>query len=89
MTKAEMTKMENMNKEVNHIHQTSWYPLQWAQARLRKCREKGWIKSDFMLIELQNNLNSIAFLNGNLLCYTWVNIPLVYTHLVTIALSFK
>ena len=38
-----------------------------------------------MLIELHKNLNELAGFNGSLLCYTWVNIPLVYTQLVTLA----
>ena len=85
MTKREMEKMEKMNTTVENLHQTTWYPLQWAQARLLKCREKGWIKSDFMLMELHKNLNDLSGFNGSLLCYTWVNIPLVYTQLVTLA----
>ena len=87
MTKAEMTKMENINREVNNVHQTSWYPLQLAQARLLKSREQGWISSDWMLTQLQDNINRIAFFNGNLLCYAWVNIPLIYTQLVTVAVN--
>ena len=80
-----MKKMEMMNAKVENLHQTTWYPLQWAQARLLRCQEKGWIKSEFILMELQKNLNDYAQYNGWLLCYSWVNIPLAYTQLVTIA----
>ena len=85
MTRAELVKMEKINETVDNLHQTSWYPLQWAQARLLRSYEKGWIKSEFLLLELQRNLNEYASFNGSLLCYSWVNIPLAYTQLVTIA----
>ena len=85
MTKSEQKKMESINSTVDNLHQTTWYPLQWAQARLLSCHQKGWIKSDLMMIELQKNLNDYAHFNGCLLCYSWVNIPLAYTQLVTIA----
>ena len=85
MTRAELRKMEKIDETVNNLHQTSWYPLQWAQARLLRCHEEGWIKSDLLLLELQRNLNEYAHFNGSLICYSWVNIPLAYTQLVTIA----
>jgi len=85
MTRSEKIKLEKMNDTVNNLHQTTWYPLQWAQARLLRCSERGWIRSDFMMMELQKNLNDYASFNGWLLCYSWVNIPLAYTQLVTIA----
>ena len=85
MTKSEQKKMEKINETVENLHQTTWYPLQWAQARLLSCHERGWIKSEFMMMELQRNLNEYAYFNGSLLCFSWVNIPLAYTQLVTIA----
>ena len=87
MTKSEMAKMEKINCTVDNIHQTTWYPLQWAQAKLVKCRERAWIKSDWMLVQLHENLNQVCGNNGWLICYTWVNIPLVYTQLVTLAVD--
>ena len=43
------------------------------------------IKDNWMLIKLHDNLSEYAMLNGTLFSYTWVNLPLVYTQLVTIA----
>ena len=85
MTNSEKVKLERMNETVENLHHTTWCPLAWAQARLRKCYELGWIQSEFFFLELQNNLNEYAFNNGTLICYAWVNIPLAYTQLVTIA----
>ena len=50
-----------------------------------KCHERGMIKDNWMLIKLHDNLSEYAMLNGTLFSYTWVNLPLVYTQLVTIA----
>ena len=85
MTNTEKVKLERMNEIVENQHHTTWCPLAWAQNRLRKCHEEGWIESDLSFLELQNNLNEYAFNNGSLICYAWVNIPLAYTQLVTIA----
>ena len=85
MTEREQTKLEKMHLTTENIHQITWYPIQWAQAMLTQVRQEGMIKSDFLFSILQGNLSDIAAKNGNLLMYAWVNIPLVYTQLVTIA----
>ena len=85
MTKAEEKLMDKMDETVKRAHQTTWYPIKWAQARLRKCYQLGMIESPFMFTELQGNLSDYSGLNGSLLEYVWINIPLVYTQLVTIA----
>ena len=85
MTNCEKVKLERMEETVQNLHHTTWCPLAWAQDRLRRCQEQGWIQSEFFFLELQNNLNEYALNNGSLICYAWVNIPLAYTQLVTIA----
>ena len=85
MTKAEEKLMEKIDETVKRAYQTTWYPIKWAQARLRKCYELGMIDSPYMFAELQGNLSDYARLNGTLFDYTWINVPLVYTQLVTIA----
>ena len=50
-----------------------------------KSYELGMIKDNWMLIKLHENLSEYAMLNGTLFSYTWVNLPLVYTQLVTVA----
>ena len=84
MTERELKKLEKLDKLTEGLHATSWYPIQWAQAAIRKAREEGSISSDLLFQELQENLKAISSGNGTLLMYAWVNIPLVYTQLVTI-----
>ena len=85
MTKAEEKRMEKIDETVKRAYQTTWYPIKWAQTRLRKCYKRGMIDSPYMFTELQGNLSDYARLNGTLFDYTWINVPLVYTQLVTIA----
>eukprot|EP00092_Neocalanus_flemingeri_P043722 GFUD01048256.1.p1 GENE.GFUD01048256.1~~GFUD01048256.1.p1 ORF type:complete len:446 (+),score=120.92 GFUD01048256.1:136-1473(+) len=85
MTEKEMKKLEKLDKTTEGLHATAWYPIQWAQVILRKAKENGSITSDLLFQELQKNLQDISSGNGTLLMYAWVNIPLVYTQLVTIA----
>ena len=85
MTNSEKEKVEKMNATVQNLHHTTWCPLAWAQARVRKCFELGWIKHELEFLMLQNDLNEYANNNGSLIIYAWVNIPLAYTQLVTIA----
>ena len=85
MTKVEKGRMERIDIKVNKEYQTTWYPIKWAQARLKKCYKLGMIECPWMLMELQGNLSDYARLNGTLFDFTWINIPLVYTQLVTVA----
>ena len=85
MTEKEMKKLEKLDQTTEGLHATTWYPIQWAQVVLRKARDEGSISSDFLYEKLQSNLQDICSKNGTLLMYAWVNIPLVYTQLVTIA----
>ena len=85
MTEKEQKKLERLDKITEELHATTWYPIQWAQQVLRKTRDEGKISSDVLYAKLQTNLHEIRDKNGTLLMYAWVNIPLVYTQLVTIA----
>jgi len=50
----------------------------------RRAKDEGLFTADIYLKELQNDLKAISSGNGTLLVYAWINIPLVYTQLVTI-----
>jgi len=85
MTERELKKLEKLDQLTEGLHATTWYPMQWAQVVLRRAREGGSISSDLLYGKLQSNIQDIIAMNGTLLMYAWVNIPLVYTQLVTIA----
>ena len=45
----------------------------------------GGVETDVMLDRIHAEIGKYAGCLGNLLCYAWVNIPLVYTQIVTIS----
>ena len=48
MTNREKVKMEKMDVTVDNIHQTTWYPLQWAQVRLSSTSQQYKYKEMFL-----------------------------------------
>ena len=64
MTERELKKLEKLDNLTEGLHATSWYPIQWAQAAIRKAREEGSISSDLLFQELQENLKAISSGNG-------------------------
>ena len=60
-------------------------PTIWALVDIRKARYAGYISSEIVFSKLQESLQVIVVKNQKLLSYGWMNIPLVYTQLATIA----
>ena len=85
LTEREMEKLEDMLATTDALYPLFWVPLQWAQVEIRKARYAGYISSDIVFTKLQESLQDIEVKNQKLLGYGWMNIPLVYTQLVTIA----
>ena len=55
------------------------------KVEIRKAKEAGYVSSDLIFSKLQESIQELEVRNKNLLGYGWMNIPLVYTQLVTIA----
>jgi len=84
-TPREMLQLQKLNDLIQNRHQISWYPNMWAQNLLRKARKEGLIQNDWFAHVLIKEVDNMANLNGMLICYGWINIPLVYTQVVTLA----
>jgi len=84
-TNKEMIQLKQMDDLVNKRHQISWFPFMWAQNLLRKARKEGLIANDWFTHVLIKEVDNMANMNGMLICYGWINIPLVYTQVVTLA----
>jgi len=85
LTHKEMEKLQKLHDKTEGKHSIVWYPMQWAQAALRDVYKEGLIMSDLHHWELTKECDKIASLNGTIVCYGWINIPLVYTQVVTLA----
>jgi len=84
-TNKEMIQLKQMDNLVNNRHQISWFPFMWAQNLLRKARKEGLIANDWFTHVLIKEVDNMANMNGMLICYGWISIPLVYTQVVTLA----
>jgi len=86
MTLREQKQLDYMHEVTENLQQITWLPVQWAQAAIGQAKEKGMIASEFYFTILQKNLNDLYYdKTCGLVGYAWINIPLVYTQLVTIA----
>lgn len=62
-----------------------WMPLVWAGGIVQTARKEERISNDFMLKTLVDRIDAFRTSCGSLLNYDWVNVPLVYTQVVTLA----
>ena len=86
MTLREQKQLDYMHEVTQNLQQITWLPVQWAQAAIGQAKNKGLISSDFYFTILQKNLNNLYYEKTcGLISYAWINIPLVYTQLVTMA----
>merc|ERR1711892_441039 len=85
LTERELVKLDKIIETTDSLYPIYWVPLQWAQVEIRKAKEEGLISSDLVFTKLQESVQNLEKTNKQLLGYGWMNIPLVYTQLVTIA----
>ena len=84
VTDGELVELEKIAETNHSLYPIYWVPLQCAQVEMRKAKDVGHISSDLVFTKLQD-LQELVVKNKGLLGYGWMNIPLVYTQLVTLA----
>ncbi|XP_075160841.1 bestrophin-4-like [Haematobia irritans] len=62
-----------------------WMPIVWAASIVTRARKEGFIRDDFAVKTIIDELNTFRGRCGVLLFYDFISIPLVYTQVVTIA----
>ncbi|XP_061395812.1 bestrophin-4-like [Musca vetustissima] len=62
-----------------------WMPIIWAASIITRARNEGLIRDDFAVKTIIDELNNFRGRCGTLMYYDFINIPLVYTQVVTIA----
>jgi len=86
MTLKEQKQIDLMHEVTENLQQITWLPIQWAQAALGRAKDDGMIASEFFFTLLQKDLNDLYYdKTCGLIGFAWINIPLVYTQLVTMA----
>lgn len=89
LIKIGLVTSEEAQEIMSTDHDTHVYfiPLTWAANLLAEAHEDGRI-NDMNLVELLQRLEQFRRWCGNLLAYKWVPIPLIYTHVITVAVYF-
>jgi len=83
MNDSEMRILDAMDQKTDHP--IFWMPMIWAGSIVTRARKEGKIGDDFTV---KTMLDEIAKFRGNcggLTSYDWINIPLVYTQVVTLS----
>ncbi|CAD5119411.1 DgyrCDS8026 [Dimorphilus gyrociliatus] len=66
-------------------HNKYFVPLVWATSLVNQSRREKWVKDDHALKTLIDEITAFRSKCGTLFSYDWINIPLVYTQVVTVA----
>ena len=66
----------------------NWMPIVWAASIVSRARAEGRIKDDFSAVKIIEALNLFRSRSNILIHYYTINIPLVYTQVVCIAVYF-
>ena len=86
LTEAERQRLEAADEASDGKYHSHWVPMRWAMRAARTAYDKGDGElTDVMLDKIINEMQKYSGNCGTLLGYAWVNIPLVYTQIVTIA----
>lgn len=72
-------------EEIESPDRKFWIPLVWCTALVRQARVEGRITHDYSAQLLLEEINKFREALLRLKNYDWINIPLVYTQVVTIA----
>ena len=84
LTEEEKKKIEKYDETTDKQYHCYWVPMRWTQKVVREVYDEGGI-TDVMLNKILSEIQAYTNCCGTLLCYAWVNIPLVYTQIVTIS----
>ena len=85
MTNTEMEAIANAQKQSEYMNTFYWLPMNWSANLVMNAEKERIICNPNYLVEILSEINKIRGMNGNLLAYDWINIPIIYTQLVTIA----
>uniref|UniRef100_A0A914XBN7 Bestrophin homolog n=1 Tax=Plectus sambesii TaxID=2011161 RepID=A0A914XBN7_9BILA len=78
LNEAEMIAFDGVESH----HAKYWLPIHWAMALIYQAREREFMISDGMVMDLFNRLREYRTGLATLCCYDWVPVPLAYTQVV-------
>ena len=68
-----------LEAEAKSNHGVYWVPISWATTVTEQAWHCGYIKHSRLLITVNQELIKVKDCAGTILCYDWVNLPIIYT----------
>ena len=86
LTEEELKILEKAIGSSEYSFYCFWIPFSWASSLVQEAYKCGRITNILPVIELQQEINKCKNSCFDIMSYDWVNFPLAYTQVVTIAL---
>lgn len=84
-TPEECEILEKASQKSEFLFYTHWIPFAWASALMQDAYKAGYIKEEMYCVEIQKEIKIAKGGCGEIISYDWINVPLAYTQVVTIA----
>ena len=85
LTEEELKILEKAIGTSEYSFYCFWIPFSWASNLVQEAYKVGKIDDILLCIELQKEINKTKNSCFDIMSYDWVNFPLAYTQVVTIA----
>ena len=85
LTEEELKILEKAIDTSEYSFYCFWIPFSWASNLVQEAYKVGKIENILLCIELQREINKTKNSCFDIMSYDWVNFPLAYTQVVTIA----
>lgn len=87
LTEYEKDQIEKLDKSFGGRHNLHWYPTLMANIVMRKMYDEGFFPGEGSFRDLSSQVANFNSANGKITVIAWVNMPLAYTQMVTIAVE--
>ena len=84
MEKEEKILVEQAQKKSEFLAYCHWMPFSWASSLTFHAYQNGHIKKELYNWDIQKEIVMVKDFCNAIISYDWINIPLVYTQVVTI-----
>ena len=84
MENEEKILVEQAQKKSEFLAYCHWMPFSWASSLTFQAYQNGHIKKDLYNWDIQKEIVIVKDFCNAIISYDWINIPLVYTQVVTI-----
>ena len=85
MTEKEMVNLKAVNERSEFLRYVHWIPLSCASSLVVNAYEQEYIKTEGFVRDIEEEILTVKKKLGDTLGYDWINLPVLYTQVVTLA----